>query len=54
MWGDMYTKVWQCGFYPADKIPDAHWLHDKALDEHLMDSMAGQVRAGPHAECVRI
>ena len=45
MWGDMYTKVWQCGHYLIPKTPNAHWLHDKALDEYLMDSMAGQVRA---------
>ena len=45
MWGDMYTKTWQCWNRQGGKIPDVYWMHDKAHDEQLMDSMAGQVRA---------
>ena len=45
MWGDQFTKTWQCWNNPGGKIPNAYWLHDKAHDELLMDSMAGQVRA---------
>ena len=45
MWGDHFTKTWQCWNNPRDRIPEAQWLHDKAHDELLMDSMAGQVRA---------
>ena len=44
MWGDMFTETWQCLNQKGAKVPDANWLHDKAHDEQLMDSMAGQVR----------
>ena len=44
MWGDHFTETWQCLNQKGAKVPDANWLHDKAHDEQLMDSMAGQVR----------
>ena len=44
MWGDMYIKTQQCWSHSWIKTPDANWMHDKAHDEQLMDSMAGLVR----------
>ena len=52
MWGDLFTKTWQCWNNQGDKLPNAYWLHDKAHDELLMDAMAGEVRA--RSVCINV
>ena len=45
MWGDEYTKTRQCwNSLLTMQSSQAHWMHDKAHDEQVMDSMAGLVR----------
>ena len=53
MWGDEYTKTKHCWGGLLKLLPSwAYWMHDKAHDEQLMDSMAGQVRARAMYVCL--